>query len=55
MTTTTDRLMAEACQLLEEHRAMLDGDISLRTVTLVLSLRRDGIKSLFKPEYERER
>lgn len=34
---------------------MLDGQLPLRLITLALSLRRDGVKSNVKLEFERER
>ena len=53
--TVTDRLKQEAATLLEDHREMIDGAPTLRGVTVVFQIRRDGIKTLFRPEYERER
>ena len=53
--TTTDALIKAATDTLEEHRAMINGVPTLRAVTVVFQIRRDGIKTLFRPEYERER
>lgn len=53
--TTTDRLLAELTALLEDHRSRLDGNQTLRSITVVLNLKRDAVESIFRTEARRER
>ena len=52
---TTYRLLAAAASALEERQQELDGDHALRSVTLILFPKRDGVEVVFRKECRRER
>lgn len=48
--TFTDRLKAAAERALESRREELDADLTLRSVTLVINVRRGVLETLFRKE-----